>query len=99
MTTYSTCCSLLKFLLLYYSFLPLLPQVLEQGTHAELMALPDGGYARLVAAQGGAGGGGKSESVSRSVTKQRSGLSTSASRTKLAGMDAGSQQVQQQQQP
>ncbi|KAJ9525056.1 hypothetical protein QJQ45_017385, partial [Haematococcus lacustris] len=25
--------------------------ILEQGTHAELMALPDGGYARLVAAQ------------------------------------------------
>ncbi|KAJ9525246.1 hypothetical protein QJQ45_020777 [Haematococcus lacustris] len=27
--------------------------ILEQGTHAELMALPDGGYARLVAAQNG----------------------------------------------
>ncbi|KAL6755759.1 MDR-like ABC transporter [Haematococcus lacustris] len=27
--------------------------ILEQGTHAELMALPDGGYARLVAAQDG----------------------------------------------
>ncbi|KAL6754343.1 MDR-like ABC transporter [Haematococcus lacustris] len=27
--------------------------ILEQGTHAELMTLPDGGYARLVAAQNG----------------------------------------------
>lgn len=26
-------------------------QILEQGTHDELVAIPDGGYARLVAAQ------------------------------------------------
>jgi ABC-type multidrug transport system fused ATPase/permease subunit len=25
--------------------------ILEQGTHEQLMAIPDGGYARLVAAQ------------------------------------------------
>ena len=42
--------------------------ILEQGSHEELMARPQGGYAKLVAAQGG---GARSNSMARIASKQR----------------------------